>query len=140
MAEGTRIYAMTLWQPWAYAICSLNKRVENRTWQPPRAVWGKRIAIHAGRKIDSDACAALVEHGFALPEQFVTGAVVATAVLSGVARSEASVPRLQQIWFRGPVGWLLKDVKVLDEPIECTGKQGLWLLPAGVSKELHHAR
>lgn len=43
--------AITLWPEWAYAITQLGKRVENRTWHPPRSLVGQRFAIHAGASI-----------------------------------------------------------------------------------------
>ena len=45
--------ALTVLQPWADCICGLGKRVENRTWPPPNALIGQRIAIHAGKGFDS---------------------------------------------------------------------------------------
>lgn len=41
--------ALTLKQPWAWAVAHAGKDVENRTWKPPASVIGHRIAIHAGR-------------------------------------------------------------------------------------------
>ena len=41
--------ALTLHQPWASLIACGAKRIETRSWPPPRALIGKRIAIHAGR-------------------------------------------------------------------------------------------
>lgn len=41
--------ALTLTCPWAHAIAHWGKNIENRTWQPPRALFGERIAIHAGK-------------------------------------------------------------------------------------------
>ena len=49
--------ALTVIQPWAWAIAHAGKRVENRTWGPPRDVIGQRIAIHAGRRLDDRAIA-----------------------------------------------------------------------------------
>lgn len=43
--------ALTLWPEWAWAIAHLDKRVENRDWPADRALWGQRIAIHAGKHI-----------------------------------------------------------------------------------------
>ena len=43
--------ALTVSQPWAWAIISGRKRVENRTWSTP--VRG-RIAIHSAKKQDAD--------------------------------------------------------------------------------------
>ena len=42
--------AITLHQPWATLLACGAKRVETRTWAPPKALHGERIAIHAGRK------------------------------------------------------------------------------------------
>jgi len=43
--------AITLWPEWAFAIGCLDKRHENRSWEPPSSIVGKRIAIHAGKNI-----------------------------------------------------------------------------------------
>ena len=42
---------ITLWPEWVWAICNLKKDVENRLWQAPYSICGKRIAIHAGKTI-----------------------------------------------------------------------------------------
>lgn len=44
--------AITLWQPWAWAISDYTKRIENRTWAPPNWRKGQTMAIHAGATID----------------------------------------------------------------------------------------
>lgn len=53
--------ALTLWQPWAWAILrlplGLAKPVENRDWMPPRGVIGTRIALHGGLRWDADGAA-----------------------------------------------------------------------------------
>ena len=40
--------ALTLHQPWASLIACGAKRIETRSWPPPKSLIGKRIAIHAG--------------------------------------------------------------------------------------------
>ena len=47
--------AITLWPEWCFAITKLDKRVENRTWKPPAALIGQRIAIHAGKNAGGSA-------------------------------------------------------------------------------------
>jgi hypothetical protein len=44
------IKAITVWQPWATLIAIGAKPYEFRGWQPPRAIVGQRIAIHAGAR------------------------------------------------------------------------------------------
>jgi len=54
---GPAMRALTLRQPWAWAIVHGQKRIENRPWKPWRDIIGQRIAIHAGL-ITSEAEAA----------------------------------------------------------------------------------
>ena len=41
--------ALTLTQPWASLVVIGAKRIETRSWAPPRLVVGQRIAIHAAK-------------------------------------------------------------------------------------------
>ena len=43
--------ALTLWPEWAFAVCCLFKRVENRGWHPPPSLIGSDFMIHAGASI-----------------------------------------------------------------------------------------
>ena len=47
--------ALTVKQPWAWAIIHGGKDVENRSWMPNLGPRGMRIAIHAGKGWDKDA-------------------------------------------------------------------------------------
>lgn len=55
--------ALTIWEPWASAIVHGDKRIENRTWRPPRTILDEVIAIHAGKTFDQEALNELVEAG-----------------------------------------------------------------------------
>lgn len=48
------LYALTVWQPWAWALFH-GKPVENRTWHPPKRLLGQVVAIHAGKTYERDA-------------------------------------------------------------------------------------
>jgi DNA polymerase-1 len=41
------MWALTVWQPWAWAIAMGFKLIENRSWPPPRWLIGRELAIHA---------------------------------------------------------------------------------------------
>jgi hypothetical protein len=137
----SRLPAITIWQPYAWAIAAGHKRVENRTWLP--RIVGVDIAIHAGKTLDEDALLAM-QVGSYLPDrgdapeadQLARGAVVAVARLFAATRYPAMVQSQlgagQLRWFNGPVGWLLSDVRRLPEPVPCRGAQGLWALPGDV--------
>lgn len=72
--------AISVQQPWAYAILQLDKDVENRSW--PTYHRG-RIAIHASKKIDHEAIEMLRGEGFEIPDDLPTGAFVGEVDLTG---------------------------------------------------------
>jgi len=128
------MYALTIRQPWAWAILHLGKNIENRTWKPPESLIGQRIAIHAGKQIDrlasGDCLVKFAGSWWIDPAEFDLSAIVGTALLEGVVK-ESNNP-----WFEGPYGWLLKDVKALKRPIHCRGWLGLWRTPDEISEEI----
>ncbi|MBL8924103.1 MAG: hypothetical protein JNJ54_34930 [Myxococcaceae bacterium] len=137
------LVALTLWQPWAWAITAGLKRVENRGWRPlpGLAQPGTVIAIHAAvRQADWEDVAFVRElavragRGLEVPRVFVHGAITAVATLDGVVTSRDELERDQQPWWVGPLGWVLRDVRPLRVPLACRGQQGLW----PVSGELVH--
>lgn len=146
------MHAITLKQPWAYAICHLGKRIENRTRKPPMALVGQRIAIHAGAAIDRGAASRMHPHNVHMPisrELLPESCVVATARLDGWVRTDAMGPLYMGIgpteaedalasrWFFGPIGHVLAAVRVLSEPVPCRGQLGYWRLPADVEAAVH---
>lgn len=132
--------ALTLHQPWAYAVAHLGKRIENRKWLPPPVVRHSRIAIHAaamgaGRR-EREAVAALRAKGYDVPDVLPRGCVVAVAKVLGWRYS----PRPEDgDWWIGPVGWELGEVVALDTPVACTGYQRLWNLPDDVEAAVREA-
>jgi hypothetical protein len=120
------IRGLTLIRPWAWAVAYAGKDIENRTWEPPAAMRGAFVAIHAGKKWDEDAALGIeLDLGLRVPdeEDHPSGVIVAVARLAGV-QHEAGGNR----WFCGPVGWQLRDVVRID-PVPCKGAQGLWTIP-----------
>lgn len=126
--------ALTLHQPWAWAVAHGGKRVENRTWHPPRSLLGHHLAIHAAapprRKADRETMMELVRQlGAPLPGQGLTfSAVVAVVKVTGSVESPARLEPDQRKWFIGPLGWTLDDVVALGCPVEAKGAQRLWRL------------
>lgn len=133
-AEARRIRkAITLHQPWAWAIAHAGKDIENRIWKPPASVIGCRIAIHAGKVLDRDGLDALRDRGIEpTSNELIRGAIVAVCTVTGYVE-ESDSP-----WFTGPIGWTLEDIVAID-PVPCRGFQGLWNLPPDI-KRLINAR
>ncbi len=131
--------ALTLWQPWAHAIVHLGKRIENRSWPPPKYLEGEVFAIHAGKGFDEDSTEELKRLRMLAPHvdknYFDRGAVVGVARLRRHTTDIEQVERPQRFWFAGPVGWILTDVRPV-RPVACRGAQGLWNLPPEVEREV----
>lgn len=129
--------ALTLWQPYSYAVAHLDKRIENRGWMPPKWLIGQTLAIHAGKKIDQDAVEAIEDElGIVIePDMIVNGAVESVVTVKGYV-TEMRPTNPQSRWFGGPFGWVLADTKPLRRPVPCRGAQGLWNLPEDVAAEV----
>lgn len=134
--------ALTLKHPWALAIRDWGKRVENRTWAPPRHLIGKWLAIHGGADPKGRAriealndLRSLIQRGLApqvsLADAIVPG-IVCVVRLARVVRVGDDDPIVESPWFHGPYGWVFDKVEPLPKPIRCPGKQGLWPLPKDV--------
>lgn len=122
--------ALTLRQPWAYAMVRLGKRIENRSWAPGRVMLGHWIAIHAGVRLDNAACDRL-ECYHSLPNEFDVGVVVAVARLDRIVRSSAELRAIaptQLCWYTGRAGWYFGRVLALSNPVPCRGRLNLWNL------------
>lgn len=133
--------ALTLHQPWASAIVSGPKRIENRMWPPPERVLGRRIWTHAGLAYDRERHERVRAIWPALNDLVLpTGAILGSAVVVGYGHISArggdtvvggaTRAIFDDPWWIGPYGWLLDDVRALAEPVPCRGAQKLWRVPA----------
>jgi hypothetical protein len=126
--------ALTIKQPWLYAIMELGKTVENRDWEPPSYIIDQRIALHASRSYDKDGDIAIARiTGYQVPRNLPRGCFLATATISGVVTEEEVFSGVVSLditeWFCGRYGWLLDYIRPLDTPIVCKGQLGLWSIP-----------
>jgi len=122
-AQRVTVRALTVRQPWAWAIIHAGKNIENRTWTNRHAIG--MIAIHAGSGTDP---LNELPRGVRKPknEELIHGAIIGIVEIVGV------VERHDSKWFRGPLGWLLRQPRPLAAPIHCGGRLGLWRLPRNV--------
>lgn len=150
MAE--RMRGLTLHRPWDTAMLVLGKPLENRSWSPPAAVIGQRIALHSGKTWDGDGVAFItglaVSNGMAPREVLdfvdrardVHSAIIGTVKISRVLRrgdlASMSDPLYSSPWFFGDCGWVREDAFLLPEPVPCKGMQGLWTVPADVAERV----
>ncbi|MBT9316259.1 DUF4326 domain-containing protein [Leptothoe spongobia] len=129
-------FAITLHRPWPYAIASLNKRLENRGWQPSGVEVGDWFAVHAGAKWDKDGAQWIKESGLGEvpPEEEHPRGVILLAKYGGISEGLLAT---SDPWFVGPLAWQIDDVIVFPEPIPHTqGRQKLWALPVHIQRQI----
>lgn len=143
--------ALTLTQPWAHLVASGQKLVENRSWNPPRAMFGQRFAIHASRELDLLVIGWLREGKYgavdfpdwkSLDERkaaYSLSSIVGVATLVDFVTAgtlKDKLPTSQHRWFVGPVGFVLADARRIASPVDCKGSLGFWSLPADVAAKV----
>ena len=125
--------AITLHQPFASLIADGTKTIETRSWKPPKAIIGERIAIHAGARRSCDVLEAIgdfhpvgalvgieglagrpghtirvndTDRPWKTLADYPLGAVVATAVIGSIGRVNP--------WHEAPPGFVCVDVLTAD--------------------------
>ena len=118
--------ALTIRQPWAWAIIYAGKDIENRSWKTRLR---GMIAIHAGFNYEKDA---VLPRGVQPPNErdIVRGAIL------GVADVIDVVERHHSKWFSGPFGFVLSNPRALAKPIPCPGRLSLWEVPPDIDRAI----
>jgi hypothetical protein len=131
--------ALSIRQPYAFAIVMGFKPVENRDW-PTRYRGG--VLIHAGKKEETDDVEGVLrqiahETGVALPviqkgytSHRSLGTIVGAATLTDCVTAMASE------WFYGPYGFVMKDAKWC-APVACKGALSFFEVPLDVICDIH---
>ncbi len=117
--------ALSVRQPWAWAIVAGHKDVENRsTFAISKGSLDRRsVAIHAAKGMTRDEYEAAANFMARLgvecprPDLLVRGAIIGAASITAVVRECASP------WFFGPRGLLISDATEV-EPIPAVGALG----------------
>lgn len=146
--------ALTLTQPWATAILSMGKDIENRPIAPRCIAPGERFAIHAGLKVDDGDTWGIRHLLGQLPADLPKGAIVGTVELVGWVRCVTPDPDnffdteglsdeqlasvLASPWRAraSKCAWLLRAPRVLRGPIPFKGSQGIWTVPADIEAQI----
>jgi hypothetical protein len=127
-----------------------------------REDFGTPFALHASREIDDEAFAMIYRIAPELRIRCaedraksrwyqlagITSAVIAVATIDRCVMLDRDNPRVPAFrdlhtrevadlgargrWFAGPIGYVLRDVHALAEPVPCAGRQGFWSLSADV--------
>lgn len=141
--EGHLLITITVRQPWAYAIMSLGKVIENRDWD---TCFRASDAIHAAKGMTryevAEACLFIshIIHGaqnriVEIPkyEELTRGAIIGTIeMVDGVTESDS-------LWFQGANGFVVKNRQHIVPVIPCQGALGLWDVPHEIALRLEEA-
>jgi hypothetical protein len=110
--------ALTVCQPWAWALIYGPKRIENRTWH---TTYRGPLLIHAGKSVDW-LCDALND-GTPVPRRdLVFGAIIGVVDLVACVRPDRHP---HDPFAEGPWCWVTTHPRPI-APIYCRGAQGLW--------------
>src|SRR5689334_12950504 len=121
--------ALTIRQPWAWAIFHAGKDVENRNW--PTSLRG-RVAIHAAKgltvdeHIEASAFIRNVARAFATRFDVPDMLDLQRGVILGTVEIAACVNSSGSAWFMGRFGFVLRNPVLFTTPIPAKGALGFW--------------
>jgi hypothetical protein len=124
------IPALSLRQPWAWAIFSAGKNIENREWVTR---YRGRIRIHAAKTWDDEGEDCLIELDINCPTQEeartagLLGAYVGEVTVTNCVQYDTAFAAAENPWAFGPWCWVLADPIPYPEPIPGRGYPGLYL-------------
>ena len=117
--------ALSVRQPWAYAILHLGKDVENRPW---RTHYRGRILIQAALKIEREEALKLKLS----PGELPTGAIVGSVEIVDCVRNSKSKWAIGGQWH-----WILKNPRYLAKLIPFKGALGFIRVPTRLLNGKH---
>lgn len=103
--------ALSVRQPWAYAILHLGKPVENRGWRRPNPGlnFRGRVALHASAGMTRDEYESAAEFMASIGNTVPPAAELARGGIVGSVEIVDVVRAYDSPWFFGPVGLVLRD-------------------------------
>lgn len=129
-AMDQSIPALSLRQPWAWAVLHAGKSVENRMWATK---YRGRIRIHAARRWDPHGEEWIAQHlGRIVPNPVICrdkgwlGAYLGEVTVTNCVAYDAAFRAVENPWAFGPICWILTDARAYPEPIPGRGYPGLY--------------
>ncbi|MEU3708358.1 hypothetical protein AB0E82_39480 [Streptomyces anulatus] len=121
--EGDWIRGISIKQPWATAILTGTKTIENR---PQHWSWRGWVLLHAGQQTDRAALRVPMVARTIRGRNLTTGAVIGVARLTGCHRHPDGFPPCTPWAQDGAWHLELSDVQALALPIPARGQLGPW--------------
>ncbi len=117
MSRSADHRALSVRQPWAYAILHLGKDVENRSW---RTHFRGRLLIQVSLKVERAEALKLKLD----PDDLPTGVLVGSVEIVDCIRNSKSRWAERRQWH-----WVLRNPRVLTRPIPFKGKLRIMRVP-----------
>lgn len=126
--------AISVRQPWAWAIIHGGKDVENRTWE---ANYRDQFLIHARKTFDWNGYLWIMERERYLslanklpqPDEFFKGGFIGAVNIIVCAGNHSSK------WFSGPFGFVLECPIIFDPPVSYSGQLKIFDVPRVMIKK-----
>ena len=122
--------ALSVRQPWAWAVARGHKDVENRSWTTAHR---GPLLLHASMRVDLDACASplILDAGWRADDPVAAiGAIIAVVDLADVCAASAPASGTAcecGTWAQpGTYHWRLTNPRILARPVLALGRLGLW--------------
>jgi hypothetical protein len=133
--------ALTVKDPWAWAIFHAGKDFENRDWPWPTSIaLPCRILIHTSKYVTRDeyrfAVACIWEVSGREPPAIQD---ISRGLIIGAATVTRCVTDDDSVWFGGVYGFALERAVLLPRPIGCAGARRLWTVPRDVELQVREA-
>lgn len=123
-AHADSVRALTLRQPWAWAVIFGGKNVENRTWKPRKPF---TLLVHAGITWTEEGAEHCEKLGVDVPEDATWGGQIIGAVdVTGATEQSDSPWALPGYWH-----WELQNPRPANPPIPTRGRAALFRPPEG---------
>ncbi|MGB0775348.1 MAG: ASCH domain-containing protein [Akkermansiaceae bacterium] len=125
--------ALSIKQPWAWAIVHVGKNIENRS---RRTHYRGTVAVHASLGIARDWAEWYPARTKKPPAQdeWALGAII------GFVDIIDCVEDYRSKWFYGPFGYRLANPVLLKQPVPCRGALGLWTVPPQIVRKINRQK
>jgi hypothetical protein len=136
------VKALSIRQPWAWAIIFAGKDIENRDWKPanPGLRFRGRCLVHAslGMTLAEYENGLATMHAISETHPFPEGATMppmhelTRGALLGTVDVVDIVAKHSSPWFFGPIGLVLREPRPFKQPIPLKGMLGFFDVPDGI--------
>ena len=130
------LFALSVRQPFAWAIMEGWKDIENRSWPTKRR---GTIALHASGNLTRSEYELFVQKRATRDRTIPDFEDLPRGAILGLVDIVDCVEKSRSQWFTGPFGFVLDNPRKLPEPIVCNGALSFWRVPDDIAAKIDAA-